>query len=83
MSDSIIPHVDSHRDLGITLSEDLSNTCVALAHGEYGFACRACKTCLSDTAFLSTLLMTLLLVKGHNTSLDNILLPGQYIETSH
>ena len=24
MSDSIIPHVDSHRDLGITLSEDLS-----------------------------------------------------------
>jgi len=24
MSDSIIPHVDSHKDLGITLSEDLS-----------------------------------------------------------
>ena len=41
MSNSIIPHVNSHRDLGITLSEDLSwekhhNTIIACAYRSLG-----------------------------------------------
>jgi len=41
MSNSIIPHVDSHRDLGITVSEDLNwekhhNTIIACAYRSFG-----------------------------------------------
>ena len=41
MSDSIIPHVDSHKDLGVILSEDLSwekhhNAIIARAYRTIG-----------------------------------------------
>jgi len=45
MSDSIIPHVDSHKDLGVMLSEDLSwekhhNAIIACAYRTLGLICQ-------------------------------------------